>query len=407
MQAANSTLAIEVSPTAASQLVALGSASLNGKLALAFDAGTYVPRAFTIVAGAPLARSFSSVTVSASPAAPVAYGLRYTPNQAELLVEPAAPAQVYGGVSTATLDRAQGLASLVEDRFGDAGCADGGADRTSEACHGMGAWAQAVGATDTLHGGAASFGFTNSSAGFLGGMDRRWGAGSTVGAAFGYEADDLSMGGASAHASGSTYFGALYGRWAAGRAWLDGQAFYMHSDWTVNRQLAGVGTARSNPGGNTEGFLLQASAPIRGDDLRPYVRVSYAQFDRAGVTETGAGAFGFTVNSATTSSTIAEAGVLFAHSYAGVSGREVRPALQLGMQDAFGDRSGEAQVGLSGLTGNGVAVSSARIPEVAGVADGSIKIRLNRNFELDANLRGRFGGSQTEGSASLGGVFRF
>jgi autotransporter-associated beta strand protein len=406
-QGANSTLAIEVSPTAASQLNSLGAASLNGKLALAFDAGTYVPHVYTIVSGAPLTGTFSSVTVSDASTAGVAYGLDYASNQAQLLVEPAAPAQVYGGVSTATLDRAQGFASLVEDRFGDAGCADGAADRTSEACQGMTAWAQAVGATDNLHGGGASFGFTNSSAGLLGGIDRRWGADVTVGAAFGYEGEDLSMGGASAHASGSAYFGALYGRWTAGRVWLDGQGFYMHSDWTVSRQLTGYGTARSSPGGNTEGFLLQASAPFQGGDLRPYVRISYAQFDRGGVTETGVGALGFAVNSAATSSSIAEAGVLFAHSYEGVYGREVRPALQLGVQDAFGDRSGEAQVGLSGLAGNGVTVSSARIPEVAGVADGSIKVRLSQSFELEADLRGRFGGSQTEGSASLGGVFRF
>lgn len=370
-QGANSTLAIEVAPTGASQLKSLGAASLNGKLALSFDQGSYAPHLYTLVAASSLSGTFSSVTVGGSPGS--LYGVAYSPTQVDLVVEPSAPAQVYGGLSTAALDRAQGFASLVEDRFGDAGCADGTADRKEEACRGMNAWAQAVGATGHLSGSAGAFGFNNTSAGFLGGIDRRRLDGSALGLAFGYEGDDLSMSGASAKASGGGYFGALYGRWVVGRAWLDGQAFFMHSDWTVKRRVASFGTGRSKPGGDTEGFLLQASAPLHDGDLRPYVRVTWAQFDRAAVAETGLGALDFTIRSSRNSSTLAEAGLLFAHNYEVVNVGEVRPQLQFGVQDALGDRARKVQVGLAGFSGTSSTVASAPGPEVAGVIDASIK----------------------------------
>jgi outer membrane autotransporter protein len=271
----------------------------------------------------------------------------------------------------------------------------------------MGAWAQAIGSTYRLDGSGGVFGLTNTSAGVLGGIDRRWSNGVTAGAAFGYEGEDLSMGRASAKASGAAYFGALYGRWTAGRVFLDGQVFYMHSDWTVNRLVPGYGAAKSSPGGNSEGFLLQASAPIGDGDLRPYARVAYARFDRAGANETGVGGLGFAVSSATDATTLAEAGVMFAHSYDGGNGRAVRPALQLGFQGAYGDRAPEVSAGLSGIQSGGIAAASARVPQGAGVADASLELELSRSFELTGEVRGRFSENQTDVAASLGGRLRF
>ena len=405
-QGAGGTLALEVAPTAASRLNSLGSASLGGKLALTFDTGTYAPHVYEIVTGAPVSGTFSSVTAPSAPGAGVAYGLAYSSNQVDLIVAPSAGAQIYGGVSTATLDRAQGFASLVEDRFGDAGCANGAADKTAEACHGMGAWAQAIATTDRVGGSSTGYGFTNSGGGFLGGLDRRWDAVS-AGVAFGYEQDDLSMGDASAKASGASYFGSLYGRWVVNRAWIDGQAFYMHSDWSVSRAMPGYGVATSSPGGDTAGFLVQVSAPMAGGDIRPYVRVAYAEFTRDSTTESGVGPLGFAVSSSSTTSALAEAGVLLAHAWVGENGRELRPALQLGVQNNLGDLSPTVEGGLEGVAGSSFMESSVRVPQVAAAADASLKVKLNQRFELTGDLRGRFGDAQSDASASLGGVFRF
>ena len=192
-QGSNSTLAIQVSPTSASELNAAGAVTLNGKLALTFDPGVYSTHVYPIVSGASVSGTFSSVTAGGSiPADGLVYGLTYGGKQTDLVLESTSGAQIYGGVDTATLDQAQGFASLVEDRFGDAGCADGSTERTDSrqrGCDGLGAWAQAMATTDSVGGSAASFGFTDTGGGAMGGLDRRWANGDTVGAAFGYRAE--------------------------------------------------------------------------------------------------------------------------------------------------------------------------------------------------------------------------
>jgi len=405
-QGANSTLAIEVSPTAASLLNVTGAANLNGTLALNFDAGTYGPHIYEIVAGGPVSGTFSTVTTASAPAG-MAFGLDYTGSQIDLVAAPTAPAQIYGAVSSATLDRAQGFAGLVEDRFGDAGCVDGPDAKTPAACTGANAWAQALTATDWTAASSSGFSASNSGSGFLGGIDQRWANGATAGVAFGYEQNDLTMNAAAAKASGAAYYGALYGRWVAGRAWFDGQAFYMHSDWSVNRQVAGFTAANANPDGATAGFLFQVSTPLAGGDVRPYARITYASFNRDGVQEGGADGFGYRVASAEATSALGEFGVLLSHDYAGQNGMSLRPALQLGVQDDVAGRARDIQASLAGLAGSGFSVTSAEAPQVAGLVDASLKATLGSRFELTGDLRGRFSNSTTEASATLGGVFRF
>ncbi|HYM71719.1 MAG TPA: autotransporter domain-containing protein, partial [Stellaceae bacterium] len=61
-QAGAGALRIEVSPTAASQLLVRGSASLAGALALVFDPGIYTARNYTIVSAAKVSGTFATVT---------------------------------------------------------------------------------------------------------------------------------------------------------------------------------------------------------------------------------------------------------------------------------------------------------------------------------------------------------
>jgi autotransporter-associated beta strand protein len=405
-QGANSTLAIEVSPTAASELNVLGAASLNGKLALTFDPGTYAARTYQIVSAASLTGTFSSVTQGGSvPGGGLVYSLSYGAKQADLVVESTGGAQIYGGIGTATLDEARGFASLVEDRSGDAGCADGSADTRTRSCQ-MGAWAQAIASTDNVGTSASGFGFNNTGAGAMGGLDRRVGDNATVGVAFGFEQNDLRMGGASATASGSSYYGAVYAHWIVGPAWIDGQGFYMRSNWAVDRANPGSGVLNSNPNGGTKGFLVQASAPI-GSDFRPYARFTYANFDRDGVTETGVNGAGFILPLASSRTALAEAGLQWAHSWVAPGGIELRPALEMGVQNDLADQNRDVIGSLEGIANTGFTVSSVHLPPTAGVADASLKVRVTNRFELTADLRDRFNSGQTDASASFGGLFRF
>jgi autotransporter-associated beta strand protein len=403
-QGATSTLAIEVSPTAASQLNSLGAASLNGKLALTFDAGAYGPAVFKIVAGAPVSGTFATVTATGSPGE--VYGLLYTPTAVDLVLGSTAPAQVFGGTTTASLDRANAFANLVEDRFGDAGCADGTDDKSPEACHGMRAWAQAVASSNQLRSSGSAFGFTNTAGGVLGGIDQRWGSGSTLGAAFGYEDESFSMNAASSKAAGGSYFASLYGRLAAGRTWVDGQLFYMHSNWNVTRSVVGFGSAKSKPDADGRGALLQISAPIGDSDVRPFARAIYTQFNRTAFTETGVGPVGFTVAGDDPHTGLVEGGILYAHTFTD-GGREWRPGLEVGVQQSFDSRASIVSASLAGVPGTGFTVNSAAEAQTSGVVDASLKMKLNARFELTGDVRGRFSGNQTDGSASLGGVFKF
>jgi outer membrane autotransporter protein len=383
----------------------VGPASLAGKLALTFDAGAYGPHIYPILTGAPVSGTFSSVAAAGSPGE--AFGIAYTASQADLVTEPIVNAQAYGDVSAATLDRAQDFASLVEDRFGDAGCADGTPGKDAVDCGGFGAWAQVIGQTDHLSGSPGSAGFTNNGGGVIGGIDRQWEGGSQIGGAFGYAQNSLDMGAVAARASGPSYYEAIYGRLALGPAWLDGQAFYMHSGWSLSRTVAGFGVATSTPNSNTEGLLAEISAPIAGGDLRPYARFAYARTTRDETTELGVGPLGYTIDSGSATSALAEVGALYTHTFTTAGGSQVRPGLQVGVQDNVGDRSQLIAGNLFGVVGSGFTQSAARLPDVAGLVDASLKVKLNSQFELFGDVRGRFASGQTDATASIGGVFKF
>jgi outer membrane autotransporter protein len=401
------TLAIEVSPAGASKLVSMGPAILNGTLALTFDPGTYAPHVYQLVSGAPVSGAFSNLTWSGSPGA--VEGVFYSQTGVDLVVAPTGDAQAFGGISTATLDRIHGFSSIVQDRFGDAGCADGSHGKSPDACHGMGAWATAIASDEHLRGGGNRSGFSNTGYGFVGGLDKRWDDGLSIGVAFGYVQDSFSMGGAHSTASGSSYYASLYERWVFGKTWLDGQSFYMHTDWSLSRDVAGAGVARSSPSADSVGLLFQAStAFLDHDSVRPYLRAAYAKTTRSDVTETGAGVLDFRIASGSDTGGYVEAGVLLTHDCTGPGGLETRPALQVGYQQAIGDRSNAVQGSLwSGGSSTDFSVETVRAPAGAAVIDGSLKVIVDKRFEIWGGVRGRFGNQLTDGSANFGGVFRF
>jgi autotransporter-associated beta strand protein len=407
-QAVTGTLNIEVSPTAASLLNAIGSANLAGKLALTFDPGTYsAAHIYQIVAGHPVTGTFSATGVTGSPSGE-AFGVVYQPTQVDLVTEATANAEVYGAVSAATLDRAQNFATLVEDRFGDATCPDGSTDKSAPGCQGFGAWAFAIGSWSNQGANGGALGFHNDGAGVIGGIDRSWENGSLVGAAFGYAHNNLDMTAGGAKASGPSYYGAIYGRLVAeGGLWFDGQAFYMHSGWSVDRAMPGFGVASASPNADSEGFLLQASAPIGDTALRPYGRITYVFSNRGGALEQGAGPLGFQINSASQSAAVGEVGLQYAPTFTTRGGIVLRPALEVGVQENGGDRGQVISGSLDGLPGSAFNEAGPRLWGVAGVVDGSLKVRVNQSFELFGDVRGRFGDHQTDGVASIGGVFRF
>jgi outer membrane autotransporter protein len=171
--------------------------------------------------------------------------------------------------------------------------------------------------------------------------------------------------------------------------------------------MTGFGVASASPNADSEGFLLQASAPIGDTALRPYGRITYVFSNRGGALEHGAGPLGFQINSASQSAAVGEVGLQYAPTFTTGGGIVLRPALEVGVQENGGDRGQVISGSLDGLPGSAFNEAGPRLWGVAGVVDGSLKVRVNQSFELFGDVRGRFGDHQTDGVASIGGVFRF
>ena len=405
-QGPGGTLSIELTPTASSQLHVIGAASLGGTLALAFDAGTYGPHVYSIITAGSVSGTFANVAMTGTQAGLV-YGVGYTATGVQLIEAPTSDANIYGQVTQATLDRAESFASLVEDSFGQAVCASGAAPPHGDDCNGMRAWAKVIGSSDHVNATSSGAAFTNKGAGALGGIEKGWGGGLTLGVALGYTENNLRINAANASASGRSYYAAVYGRLAQGPLQLDGQGFWMKTDWPLRRVIAGYGVASSNPDGGSEGFLVQASTPLGTSGLRPYLRFTYAHFGRDATSETGVGMLGFDVASGGAEAAVGEAGFIFDPASVSLGSARVFPTLRLGIQQDFASRSIPIAASLSGLAGTSFTTAYDKPGRTTGVADFALKARLNQSFDLTGGIRSRFGGGQSEAAATFGGAIHF
>jgi hypothetical protein len=100
-------------------------------------------------------------------------------------------------------------------------------------------------------------------------------------------------------------------------------------------------------------------------------------------------------------------GLAYAPTFTTSGGMVLRPALEVGVQENGGDRGQVISGSLAGVTGSAFELTGPRLWGVAGVVDGALKVRVNQSLELFGDVRGRFGQHQTDGVASVGGVFRF
>ena len=405
-QGPGGTLSIELTPTDSSQLHVIGAATLGGTLALAFDAGTYGPHVYSIITAGSVSGTFANVAMTGTQAGLV-YGVGYTATGVQLIEAPTSDANIYGQVTQATLDRAESFASLVEDSFGQAVCASGAAAAHADDCNGMMAWAKVIGSSDHVNATSSGVAFTNKGAGALGGIEKGWAGGLTLGVALGYTENNLRINAANASASGRSYYAAVYGRLAQGPLQLDGQGFWMKTDWPLRRAIAGYGTASSNPDGDSEGFLVQASTPLGTSGLRPYLRFTYAHFGRNAASETGVGMLGFDVAGGGAEAAVGEAGFIFDPASVSLGSARVFPTLRLGIQQDFASRPIPIAASLSGVAGTSFTTAYDKPGRTTGVADFALKARLNQSFDLTGDIRSRFGGGQSEAAATFGGAILF
>ena len=301
-QASNSTLLIEVSPSAASKLVVNGAASLNGTLSLVYDPGIYGKASYDILHAASITGTFATVTGTAPSG--FTQSLSYSGTDVDLSVAPVivAPTNdtVFSALGTAALLNAQESATTLLGHLADHGL-DGmlGGQPTP----GTGVWFHAIGDFANLNGSRAP-GFNTREGGFLAGIDQPVSDELTVGAAFGYSHTNLSE---STGSSGTldTPRLALYGSFGAGPWAFDATIGYAHDSIDAARPITALGeTASSTHDGDEATGAVQAtrSFMLGGVSVLPAAGLQYAHLFEESFSESGASGFDLAVSSRRTDS---------------------------------------------------------------------------------------------------------
>lgn len=291
-QAPGATLAIEVSPTAASQLVVGGTATLNGVLSIAYDPGTYTARTYTLVSAAGgVNGTFSSVTSSGTSnlgtlASSVAYGsndvelvLSGTNSTSPVVVAPTGTS-IYTAAGTSAILAAQAQSAALLGRLGN--------DSTAGVANPAG-WITATGIETRVGGTNGAPGFQADRYGFLAGLEQRLGA-YTAGFAVGYDHTDIDESDTGDSGTTDTLRTALYGGRALGPVNL-GATLGLGLDFlSQKRPFGSIGTAEGDHMGEEFNVGGQASLPMTFGSftVTPRVGLRYAYFHANGFGEDGA-----------------------------------------------------------------------------------------------------------------------
>lgn len=337
-QASNATLAIEVSPTAASLLKVSGSATLNGVLAITYDPGTYRSTRYTLLSAANgVSGRFSSVTEAVSAGADLGNlrsAVSYGANDVTLaLNDPAsggpgasdpsgavvvAPknTSVFTALGTAAVMNAQSTTAAVLDQATRRSVGTG-LSTGDGAEHGPTVWASATGLHGRLSGADGQPGFQENRYGFLAGAHKRMGD-NTVGLAGGYSHADLSEAGTANSGTIDTLRLAAYASREIGPVDVAASVGYGLDFMSQKRPFAGIGTAQGDHIGQEFTAAAQASAPlsVAGVAVTPRVGLRYAYFHANGFDESGAGGQNLRVGTDNTRSLQPFVGVTFDKAFA-------------------------------------------------------------------------------------------
>ncbi|MGS0897618.1 autotransporter outer membrane beta-barrel domain-containing protein, partial [Burkholderia stagnalis] len=299
VQAGNATLAIEVSPTAASQLKVNGSATLSGVLAITYDPGTYTAKSYTLVSAAQgVSGTFGSVAgTGASNLGTLTPAVAYGANDVQLTLSDAAPTSptppsapivvapvntsIYTAVGTSTVLGAQAQGATLLDRLSRAP-----ADATATPR----GWITAAGSRTRIGGTNGEPGFQSNRYGFLAGVERAFGA-TTAGVAVGYDHADLDESVTSDSGTTDTLRAALYGSRGVGPVNLAATLGVGLDFLSQKRPFGALGTAEGDHMGQEFNVGGQASLPMTFGSVTvtPRAGLRYAFFHANGFGESGAG----------------------------------------------------------------------------------------------------------------------
>jgi outer membrane autotransporter protein len=366
-QGSAGTLAIEVSPTGASQLTVGGKAGLAGTLALVYDPGTYSAKTYTLVQAASVSGSFGAVTGQVPTPGltqsviidPIDVQLALTSAPATLVVAPTNDT-IFPAMTSALILSGQRANLMVLARLGSRlrGISDAPtiaspaasvprrlapngssnlaavgeiAGTLPAAIAQYGGWFRGIGSFASLNGNGTAPGFGANSGGFLVGFDRPVGPDLYFGAAAGYIHTDVQEHSTSSGDTGTGRFIVYGGGWAGPALWT-AAAGYAHDRIDTTRGFAGVGTAQEAHGGDELTAGVQGSLPmvVNGTTVTPKVGLPYLHLHERAFGETGANGLDLSSGARNTNSLQPYLAVSVAQTLVMPGGAQLTPELRLG-----------------------------------------------------------------------------
>lgn len=332
VQGSASTLAIEVSPTAASKLVVGAAATLSGTLALTYDPGVYTAKTYTIVQAASVTGTFNTVTSTApsgfdqsvdSSATDVILSLSrsYTVAPTHTGILPASSVVTLAGGQTANSLLFSHLARAGDDtQTGNARAAlaqpvqlasagDNGQlaqvlASLPQAVTAIGGWVRATGGLGSVKANAETAGYDTAGGGFLAGLDREVTDHLIAGVAAGYSRDRLFSHGVGSGTLDSPRL-MTYGSYAFDSVWAaDASLGYAYDRIsTVRNTPTGRATASHWAHEGTAEAELRANLSTPGGvRLTPAAGLRYVALTEQGYLESGASGNNLAVASRTSQS---------------------------------------------------------------------------------------------------------
>jgi outer membrane autotransporter protein len=364
-QGPGGTLAIEVSPTASSQLRVGGAASLAGTLHLMFDPGVYSPAtSYRFLTASSISGAFDTI-VSNDPLG-IGQTLVFdaTGISAQLALVAPTNDTVYTDVTSTLVLNGQRANAIILDRVGNraSGVADGQlalagmggtgvqlaqagngaalsdvASALPQALATQGAWFRGLGDFASVDNSGAIPGFTGSAGGFLAGYDRPVAPNIYLGVAGGYLHSTVDERGTGSTGRADTARFAVYGGAVLGPSLLTGTAGYAHDSIDSSRPFAGIGTATESHSGNEATAAGQWSLPlqIQGLDqgvatLTPKAGLQFLHLSENGFSETGASGFNLSSSGRGTDSLQPFIAVSIAQKFVTADGGFITPEVRVG-----------------------------------------------------------------------------
>ncbi|PYE21502.1 autotransporter-associated beta strand protein [Paraburkholderia silvatlantica] len=297
-QGANAALSIEVSPTAASELVVQGSATLSGVLAITYDPGTYSAKSYTLVSTSKgINGTFSSVSrTGAEYIGTLTSSLAYGANDVTLTLADSAPlvvaptqTSIYTALGTSAILGVQSQNAALLDRV----------VRISPATSGSPyGWITATGSHTNVGGTNGEPGFQTNRYGFLAGLDSKYGAYLT-GIALGYDHADIGESVTGDSGTTDTLRAAFYGGRAFGPVIVGATPGGGLDFLSQKRPFGAKGTAEGDHIGQEFDVGGAASLPMTlgSVTVTPRIGLRYAYFHANGFGESGVGGQDLTVGS--------------------------------------------------------------------------------------------------------------